>query len=171
MLQELLGQRLNDLFRLILSDRFRTMINVLGDAFAAGIMAHLCKKDFERAPTPAASTAAASNGGGPQRVGRMTFICSGQSAHAFEDLGDWKSLWMSLILQLLGHVLKFRPGSITGGNSTQMRDFSVHWVKKMLSWRRAKEAEKHKQNTVYVYNWTTTDSKQAASSNSPTVSA
>uniref|UniRef100_H2MAN5 Amino acid transporter n=1 Tax=Oryzias latipes TaxID=8090 RepID=H2MAN5_ORYLA len=29
-------------------DRFRTMINVLGDALAAGIMAHLCKKDFEK---------------------------------------------------------------------------------------------------------------------------
>ncbi|XP_018609114.1 excitatory amino acid transporter 5-like [Scleropages formosus] len=27
-------------------DRFRTMINVLGDALAAGIMAHLCGKDF-----------------------------------------------------------------------------------------------------------------------------
>uniref|UniRef100_A0A8C4FFF5 Amino acid transporter n=1 Tax=Dicentrarchus labrax TaxID=13489 RepID=A0A8C4FFF5_DICLA len=32
-------------------DRFRTMINVLGDALAAGIMAHLCKKDFERRDT------------------------------------------------------------------------------------------------------------------------
>uniref|UniRef100_A0A3B5KX73 Amino acid transporter n=1 Tax=Xiphophorus couchianus TaxID=32473 RepID=A0A3B5KX73_9TELE len=30
-------------------DRFRTMINVLGDALAAGIMAHLCKKDFDKA--------------------------------------------------------------------------------------------------------------------------
>uniref|UniRef100_A0A8C6X048 Amino acid transporter n=1 Tax=Neogobius melanostomus TaxID=47308 RepID=A0A8C6X048_9GOBI len=30
-------------------DRFRTMINVLGDALAAGIMAHICKKDFEKA--------------------------------------------------------------------------------------------------------------------------
>ncbi|XP_028830945.1 excitatory amino acid transporter 5-like isoform X1 [Denticeps clupeoides] len=29
-------------------DRFRTMINVLGDALAAGIMAHLCKKDFPK---------------------------------------------------------------------------------------------------------------------------
>lgn len=29
-------------------DRFRTMINVLGDALAAGIMAHLCKKDFQK---------------------------------------------------------------------------------------------------------------------------
>lgn len=28
------------------SDRFRTMINVLGDALAAGIIAHLCRKDF-----------------------------------------------------------------------------------------------------------------------------
>uniref|UniRef100_A0A3B4DQH1 Amino acid transporter n=1 Tax=Pygocentrus nattereri TaxID=42514 RepID=A0A3B4DQH1_PYGNA len=28
-------------------DRFRTMINVLGDALAAGIMAHLCRKDFQ----------------------------------------------------------------------------------------------------------------------------
>ncbi|KAJ8371998.1 hypothetical protein AAFF_G00298200 [Aldrovandia affinis] len=36
-------------------DRFRTMINVLGDALAAGIMAHLCRKDFptdgSRAPS------------------------------------------------------------------------------------------------------------------------
>ncbi|KAI4905769.1 hypothetical protein NFI96_027778 [Prochilodus magdalenae] len=29
-------------------DRFRTMINVLGDALAAGIIAHLCRKDFPR---------------------------------------------------------------------------------------------------------------------------
>ncbi|XP_039622555.1 excitatory amino acid transporter 5-like [Polypterus senegalus] len=27
-------------------DRFRTMINVLGDALAAGIIAHICRKDF-----------------------------------------------------------------------------------------------------------------------------
>ncbi|TDG95838.1 hypothetical protein EPR50_G00244750 [Perca flavescens] len=27
-------------------DRFRTMVNVLGDALAAGIIAHLCRKDF-----------------------------------------------------------------------------------------------------------------------------
>lgn len=33
---------------LFVSDRFRTMINVLGDALAAGIMAHLCKKDFDK---------------------------------------------------------------------------------------------------------------------------
>lgn len=38
-------------FYLVCSDRFRTMINVLGDALAAGIMAHLCKKDFEKATT------------------------------------------------------------------------------------------------------------------------
>jgi hypothetical protein len=30
-----------------LLDRFRTMINVLGDAFGAGIVYHLCKKDLE----------------------------------------------------------------------------------------------------------------------------
>ncbi|KAL1022010.1 hypothetical protein UPYG_G00021040 [Umbra pygmaea] len=29
-------------------DRFRTMINVLGDALAAGIMCHLCRKEFEK---------------------------------------------------------------------------------------------------------------------------
>ncbi|XP_074190840.1 excitatory amino acid transporter 5 isoform X1 [Rhinolophus sinicus] len=29
-----------------LRDRFRTMVNVLGDALAAGIMAHVCRKDF-----------------------------------------------------------------------------------------------------------------------------
>ncbi|XP_055978318.1 excitatory amino acid transporter 5 [Sorex fumeus] len=39
-------------------DRFRTMINVLGDALAAGIMAHICRKDFaqsvgsEKLPPP-----------------------------------------------------------------------------------------------------------------------
>ncbi|XP_034977978.1 excitatory amino acid transporter 5 [Zootoca vivipara] len=29
-------------------DRFRTMINVLGDALAAGIMAHICRKEFTK---------------------------------------------------------------------------------------------------------------------------
>uniref|UniRef100_A0A8C4T1T3 Amino acid transporter n=1 Tax=Erpetoichthys calabaricus TaxID=27687 RepID=A0A8C4T1T3_ERPCA len=29
-------------------DRFRTMINVLGDALATGIMAHICRKDFNK---------------------------------------------------------------------------------------------------------------------------
>ncbi|KAM5217802.1 excitatory amino acid transporter 5-like, partial [Ctenodactylus gundi] len=33
-------------------DRFRTMINVLGDALAAGIMAHICRKDFVRDTGP-----------------------------------------------------------------------------------------------------------------------
>lgn len=28
------------------SDRFRTMVNVMGDALATGIMAHICRKDF-----------------------------------------------------------------------------------------------------------------------------
>ncbi|XP_054915426.1 excitatory amino acid transporter 5-like isoform X2 [Poeciliopsis prolifica] len=32
-------------------DRFRTMINVLGDALAAGIIAHLCRKDFPLSET------------------------------------------------------------------------------------------------------------------------
>uniref|UniRef100_A0A2K6V5E0 Amino acid transporter n=1 Tax=Saimiri boliviensis boliviensis TaxID=39432 RepID=A0A2K6V5E0_SAIBB len=41
-------------------DRFRTMINVLGDALAAGIMAHICRKDFARdtACFPSPETAA-----------------------------------------------------------------------------------------------------------------
>lgn len=59
-------------FCFFFSDRFRTMINVLGDALAAGIMAHICKKDFERAAAAAVATAAASNGGG--RVRRMICI-------------------------------------------------------------------------------------------------
>lgn len=67
-------------FNLILSDRFRTMINVLGDAFAAGIMAHLCKKDFEKAASStAANTPAPANS---QRVRRTVPIGSSQSAHA-----------------------------------------------------------------------------------------
>lgn len=31
---------------LSLRDRFRTMVNVMGDALATGIMAHICRKDF-----------------------------------------------------------------------------------------------------------------------------
>uniref|UniRef100_A0A8B9KZB4 Amino acid transporter n=1 Tax=Astyanax mexicanus TaxID=7994 RepID=A0A8B9KZB4_ASTMX len=37
-------------------DRFRTMINVLGDALAAGIIAHLCRKDFPTGTGVSAST-------------------------------------------------------------------------------------------------------------------
>uniref|UniRef100_A0A452H2F1 Amino acid transporter n=1 Tax=Gopherus agassizii TaxID=38772 RepID=A0A452H2F1_9SAUR len=33
---------------LFVRDRFRTMINVLGDALAAGIMAHVCRKEFTK---------------------------------------------------------------------------------------------------------------------------
>lgn len=37
------------------------MINVLGDALAAGIMAHLCKKDFDKAAAVAANSSAGSS--------------------------------------------------------------------------------------------------------------
>lgn len=76
------GDMLIVFFSFFLSDRFRTMINVLGDALAAGIMAHICKKDFEKAAASAAAVAtagAANNGGG--RVRRMICICGGQSEH------------------------------------------------------------------------------------------
>ncbi|XP_037105290.1 excitatory amino acid transporter 5 isoform X4 [Syngnathus acus] len=47
-------------------DRFRTMINVLGDALAAGIIAHLCRKDFplsgEGKTVPSYGTHECSNG-------------------------------------------------------------------------------------------------------------
>lgn len=33
-------------------DRLRTMTNVLGDALAAGIIAHVCEKDFAPKPVP-----------------------------------------------------------------------------------------------------------------------
>lgn len=33
------------------------MINVLGDALAAGIMAHICKKDFDKSATAASAAA------------------------------------------------------------------------------------------------------------------
>lgn len=61
------------------------MINVLGDALAAGIMAHLCKKDFEKSTTATSATATttANNGGGPQRVRRIISVCSGPSARVF----------------------------------------------------------------------------------------
>ncbi|XP_034015669.1 solute carrier family 1 member 8b [Thalassophryne amazonica] len=51
-------------------DRFRTMINVLGDALAAGIMAHICRKDFQGG---AAIAAAAINYGSIFK-GRDTII-------------------------------------------------------------------------------------------------
>ncbi|XP_061780441.1 excitatory amino acid transporter 5-like isoform X2 [Nerophis lumbriciformis] len=69
-------------------DRFRTMINVLGDALAAGIMAHVCKKDFERAAAAEAATVAAnssvvSKGGGPKR--RDTVISVGNQSVTLSD--------------------------------------------------------------------------------------
>ena len=44
------------------------MINVLGDALAAGIMAHMCKKDFEKAAVAATAAATANTTAGPNRV-------------------------------------------------------------------------------------------------------
>ncbi|KAJ3612831.1 hypothetical protein NHX12_019089 [Muraenolepis orangiensis] len=44
------------------------MINVLGDALAAGIMAHLCKKDFEKAAVAATAAATANITTTPTRV-------------------------------------------------------------------------------------------------------
>lgn len=35
-----------DFLFLLFRDRFRTMVNVMGDALATGIMAHICRKDF-----------------------------------------------------------------------------------------------------------------------------
>ncbi|KAK1893726.1 Excitatory amino acid transporter 5 [Dissostichus eleginoides] len=67
-------------------DRFRTMINVLGDALAAGIMCHLCKKDFERAATTVAvpdPTPNPSNGGSSIR--RDTIISFGNQSMAMSD--------------------------------------------------------------------------------------
>ncbi|KAI4803842.1 hypothetical protein KUCAC02_025490 [Chaenocephalus aceratus] len=67
-------------------DRFRTMINVLGDALAAGIMCHLCKKDFERAASIVAvpdPTPNPSNGGGSIR--RDTIISFGNQSVAMSD--------------------------------------------------------------------------------------
>uniref|UniRef100_H2TTB9 Amino acid transporter n=1 Tax=Takifugu rubripes TaxID=31033 RepID=H2TTB9_TAKRU len=42
-------------------DRFRTMINVLGDALAAGIIDHLCRKDFPLSSVPSYGTQAPHN--------------------------------------------------------------------------------------------------------------
>uniref|UniRef100_A0A3P9I7I3 Amino acid transporter n=1 Tax=Oryzias latipes TaxID=8090 RepID=A0A3P9I7I3_ORYLA len=60
-------------------DRFRTMINVLGDALAAGIMAHLCKKDFEKAAAAKAASPVASS----ER--RDTVISFGNQSVALSD--------------------------------------------------------------------------------------
>lgn len=57
---------------LLLSDRFRTMINVLGDALAAGIMAHVCRKDFEKAAASSTTPTPPTNYGS-QRVRRGVF--------------------------------------------------------------------------------------------------
>nr|XP_057946900.1 excitatory amino acid transporter 5-like isoform X2 [Doryrhamphus excisus] len=65
-------------------DRFRTMINVLGDALAAGIMAHVCKKDFERAAAATiGASSVVSNGGGSKR--RDTVISVGNQSVTLSD--------------------------------------------------------------------------------------
>ncbi|XP_015825161.1 excitatory amino acid transporter 5 isoform X2 [Nothobranchius furzeri] len=62
-------------------DRFRTMINVLGDALAAGIMAHLCKKDFDKAAAAAATPTSAAVDKGR----RDTVISFGNQSVALSD--------------------------------------------------------------------------------------
>lgn len=69
------------------------MINVLGDALAAGIMAHLCKKDFEKAATTGTETPTpSSNGATSQRVRRTISVCSGQHGHVCEAGGFTRSI-------------------------------------------------------------------------------
>lgn len=92
-----------------LSDRFRTMINVLGDAFAAGIMAHVCKKDFEKAAnsTAANTTTAANN----QRVRRIISICLshehtvlwGAPSVRILVVQPWKTRWKTHKLVIDSH--------------------------------------------------------------------
>ncbi|PWA29515.1 hypothetical protein CCH79_00008038 [Gambusia affinis] len=65
-----------------ISDRFRTMINVLGDALAAGIMAHLCKKDFDKAASVAANSSAGSS---VSKERRDTVISFGNQSVAMSD--------------------------------------------------------------------------------------
>lgn len=50
-------------------DRFRTMINVLGDALAAGIMAHICRKDFAQDTVTKVRTMPPSQHGHPKAPG------------------------------------------------------------------------------------------------------
>lgn len=53
-------------------DRFRTMINVLGDALAAGIMAHICRKDFAQDTGTEVRTVPPSLLGYPKAPGRWS---------------------------------------------------------------------------------------------------
>ncbi|XP_049586311.1 excitatory amino acid transporter 5 isoform X2 [Syngnathus scovelli] len=69
-------------------DRFRTMINVLGDALAAGIIAHLCRKDFplsgEGKTVPSYGTHECSNGAQHVDVPLTHVHTHGDSDAAFE---------------------------------------------------------------------------------------
>lgn len=57
------------------------MINVLGDALAAGIMAHICKKDFDKSATTAsAAVPAVAN---KERV-RTVSVSIYQSSHKWK---------------------------------------------------------------------------------------
>lgn len=72
------GHQLHPHGSLLSRDRFRTMTNVLGDALAAGIIAHVCEKDF--APkAPRVSTACLGEQGhknlcSPQIKMRFSFL-------------------------------------------------------------------------------------------------
>lgn len=54
------------------------MINVLGDALAAGIMAHICKKDFDKSATTASAAVA-----NKERV-RTVSVSIYQSSHKWK---------------------------------------------------------------------------------------
>lgn len=65
-------------------DRLRTMTNVLGDALAAGIIAHVCQKDF--APKPPPVRAAWWEGRGAwDRAGQAQGTCSLQKSKLCSD--------------------------------------------------------------------------------------
>lgn len=78
------------------------MINVLGDALAAGIMAHLCKKDFEKAANT--STTIATPPPNNQRV-RRTVAIFDTSEFAVNHI----ILVCVLYMLLLRRQLKYQP--------------------------------------------------------------
>ncbi|TTI46065.1 Excitatory amino acid transporter 5 [Bagarius yarrelli] len=61
-------------------DRFRTMVNVMGDALATGIMAHICRKDFMQ------------EGDGVPLIGDMKPVHNQQQTNCQQNNGSFQPL-------------------------------------------------------------------------------
>uniref|UniRef100_A0A493TU05 Amino acid transporter n=1 Tax=Anas platyrhynchos platyrhynchos TaxID=8840 RepID=A0A493TU05_ANAPP len=110
-------------------DRFRTMTNVLGDALAAGIIQHICEKDFAPKPPKVGTHRKLMKCPCPQNLVPMQHADSGSCAkhHSPAAAREW--------LLLLGKVRVHLLCPHTPATSTRALGHGMREQKKDVAWR------------------------------------